>query len=229
MDAATINAKIYAGRAKAALRIGYDYSVFRPYDALDPLTVEVATTKAAFNAGDNRYGLPSLYGKPVWFADMDGRLIQPGDYLVRNEYPADVKFVAAMQSLLPIVTIDCNRSIRVTAPPAPTTSAVVNVQGYSGICDAVGEYTDVLGNNINGNFTGWPCSILLGKGSQASPVKLPSGAPKDYICQGLLPPSIPIALAPGMRMIDDLGCKYEIGTAELTDMGWRILAAEEHS
>lgn len=221
MDAATINARIYAGRAKAAQRIGYSYTVRRPTGAANPMPAPIATIPAAFNAGDNTYRMPNLYGKPVWFADLDGRQVQPGDYLIRTDLATDVYFIAVLQPLLPIIAIDCPRTIRITSPIAPS---AVGAVGYSGICDATGSSTDVLGTAANP----WPCSIILGKGTQGTKTNLPSSG-KEAGWQILLPPSVPVRIDAGMRILDDLGRKYDVVAAELTDLGWRIMAHEDHA
>lgn len=226
MDAATINQRIYAGRAKAAARIGYLYNVYRPVSAEVPIGLPIATINAAFNAADNKYRIPNLYGKPIWFADLDGRVVQPGDYLIRTTLSSDVYFIAGMQPLLPIIAIDCPRTVRITAPNA---TASVGAVGYSGLCDSDTSSTDVLGSGGSSNASPWPCSIVFGKGTQGTKTQIPSGAPKDYGWQILLPPSVPIQINPGMRLIDDLGRKYSVGAAELSDLGWRIIATEEHA
>lgn len=217
MDGATIQAKIYAGRAKAALRLGLDCGVFRPLVAGAALANQIATTKAAFNAGDNSYKTPNLPGDAIWYGDFDGRLTRPGDYLVRVA-DGQTYYIAGQQQLLPIVCIDCNRSIKITRENA---AAAVGAIGYSGNQQA--NETDVLG--ATGNF--WPCSILIGGKSNAG-VGLPAGV-KNVGWQILLPPSVPITIMAGDIATDDLGRRYAIEGAENTDLGWRINASEVHS
>lgn len=226
MDAATINDRIYAGRAKAATRIGYSFNVYRPEDAYTPIGLPIDTIPAAFNAGDNTYAKPNLYGHPIWFADLDGRRVQPGDYLVRADDPTEVYFIAAKQSLLPIIAIDCPRTVRITTP---VVAASVGAVGYSGICDADEESSDVLGSGGLANLSPWPCSITLGKGTQAVQTGLPSGSGKGLGWQVLLPPSAPVTITAGMRLIDDLGRNYDVAGAELSDLGWRLSAFEDHA
>jgi hypothetical protein len=82
MDAARIHAKIYAGRGKAALRLGLLYDVMRPVIAADPFTQKVARLNAAFNNTDNKYLKANHPGDPLWYGDLDGRQTLAGDYLV---------------------------------------------------------------------------------------------------------------------------------------------------
>jgi hypothetical protein len=217
MDGATIQAKIYAGRGKAALRMGRDCSVYRPLTATAPLGNLAATIKAAFNSGDSNYKAPNLPGDALWFADLDGRITQPGDYLIRV-FDGDTFYIANQQELLPIVVVECNRQLKITRE-VPVTA--VGAVGYSGMQPA--QETDVLGT------TGalWPCSILLGGRSQAA-LNLPADV-RQSGWRIMLPPSVPISIKSGDIATDDLGRRYAIEAAEQMDFGWRINAQEVHT
>jgi len=217
MDGATIQQRIYAGRGKAALRIGLAFNQFRPLSAASPLGNQIGTLLAAFNSGDSTYKTPNLPGDPIWYADLDGRLTQPGDYLVRISDGA-TWFVSAQQQLLPIVTIECNRSVRITRQ-LPVTE--VGAVGYGG--NAKPNEIDVLGNV--GAL--WPASILQGGRKQAG-VALPGGTAQAG-WKMFLPPSVPITITAADILTDDLGRRYVIDGAELSDMGWRITSNEVHS
>lgn len=228
MNGSQINAKIYAGRAKAALRLGLDYYQYRPVLASNPLTVSLRTMKAAFNNGDNAYKNPNLPGDAIWFGDFDGRLTVAGDYLVRVS-DGQTYFISSQQPLLPIVCVDCNRSVRLTRAAPP--SASVGVVGYGGICDDPAESVDVLGTNPTSNagvFVGWPCSILFRKGKMRNPEALPSGTSEQTGWQIMLPLSVPIQIRTGDRVVDDLGRVFVVNGAEQSDLGWRIAAVEVH-
>lgn len=228
MNGEQIQAKIYAGRAKVALRLGLDYRVMRPNQAANPLSNQIAVFKAAFNAGDDIYRSADRAGNAVWHGDFDGRQTLPGDYLVRVS-DGQTYYIASQQQLLPIVCIDCNRNVRISRAAPLGAAGVVGVVGYSGICDAPGESIDVIGINPasnGGTFVGWPCSILFGGRSRTA-----IGLPGDVHNSGwriLLPPSVPGVLYAGDIVVDDLGKRYVIEGAELTDMGWRIDAQEGH-
>lgn len=217
MDAATIQAKIYAGRAKAAQRIGLDCNQFRPLSATAPLSNQVGTIKAAFNSGDSTYRAPNLPGDAIWYADLDGRLTVPGDYLVRI-VDGQIYYIAGQQQLLPIVVVECNRSLKITRQQAP---AAVGAVGYGG--DDPAQEVDVLGG-LGGL---WPASILFGGKSQQG-IGLPAGV-KNTGWRILLPPSVPITIKAADIVTDDLGRRYAIDGAELTDFGWRMNAQEVHA
>jgi hypothetical protein len=216
MDGPTIQARVYAGYAKAANVIGLPYQQYRPLAANAPLGNLVATIKAAFDSSPNyKFTTPNEYGDPTWFALINDASVQTGDYLIGN---GDVKFVAGKQFLLPVIVIDCNRTLKITRQQAQTTVGAV---GYGG--NVPSQEVDVLG--APGAF--WPASILFGGKSQAG-VGLPAGV-KNIGWRILLPPSVPITIKAGDIATDDLGRRYAIDGAELTDLGWRINAQEVHS
>jgi hypothetical protein len=215
MDAATIDAKIRQGRGKAALRIGYPCAVFRPVAIESPFSNQITVINAAFNAADNNYARPNLYGKPVWFGDFDARLTQAGDYLVRQT-DSTTYFIAAQQPLLPLVCVECPRSLFVSRQP---TAATQGVSGYSGLA----ALDDVLGNVD----TPWPASILLG-GRREAGTGLPSGV-SEAAWSILLPPSVPITILASDILTDDLGRRFAVQAAESSDLGWRMLCTEVHT
>lgn len=243
MDAAKINAKIYAGRGRAAQRLGYDFCVFRPKTAANPFSYHVRNIKAAFNATDNAYKRPNLYGTNVWFADLNGNLTCSGDYLKRLGR-SETYFIAEQQSLLPIVAVECNRIIRIlgAAVPVPAQTVpgsvsvpAINALPYAGQCLSAGATVDVVGSTVfvgTGNMPdggmGWPCSILFAKGMVRSTVGLPTSPDKNEGWMMLLPPSLPVVIRPGMVVLDDLGMRYKVNGAELTSLGWQVKLVDEH-
>lgn len=217
MDAAKLQDRIYAGYAKAAKRIGYVYDVYRPAAAADPLTAKVASLNASFSAQEWTYTRPNLPEKPYWYCLIDGRQTQVGDYLVRGD---TVYFIGGMQDNLPILAVGCNRRVWVTRPPAQT--GVGNV-GYSGLCAGDDEF--VLGSP--GGAGGWPCAELFG-GRTRSHESLPASG-DEHGFRIWLPVSVPIVLASGDILIDDLGRRFSIGGAERSEQMWRLDLTEVHA
>lgn len=220
MDGATIQQRILAGRGKAAQRIGLSCAQFRPLTAAAPLGNQVGTVLAAFNAGDNTYAKPNLPGDPIWFADLDGRVTQAGDYLVRAADGA-TWFIASQQQLLPIVVIECNRQMQIVRQ-APVTE--VGAVGYGGLTTA----TEVPILGAPGAL--WPASILFGGRKAPTGTGLPAGTGQAG-WKVMLPPSVPgsVVIAAGDIMVDDLGRRYIIDGAELNDQGWRLTANDNHT
>lgn len=215
MDGATLQDRIYRGRGRVATYIGLPCNVYRPTDAAVPLGNPIAQINVALNAADANYLKANLYGKPVWYADCDGRQTRPGDYLVRVT-DNRVWFIAAQQQLLPIVAIDCNATVRVQRQPASTT---FGASPYSGLVAPV----DVLGTEA----TPWPASILLG-GRALPAVGLPADV-KESGWRILLPPSVPITIKAGDLMTDDKARRFAVESAERSDLGWRLTVNEAHA
>lgn len=230
MDAAKIHAKIYAGRGKAALRLGLLYDVMRPVIAADPFTQKITQLNAAFNNTDNKYLKANHPGDPLWYGDLDGRVTQPGDYLVGKE---SLYFIAAQQQLLPIICVECNRTVRMTRAVTPTPESSennVSVLPYSGQCQSPAESEDALGTRpgAGGPAIGWPASVLFGKGKLRNNTALKAGTSEQLGWQIMLPLSVPVVFHPGDRLVDDLGNIFSVSGAELSDTGWRIQAIEVH-
>jgi hypothetical protein len=218
MDGATLQAKIYNGYAKAAQIIGLTFNLYRPLSAGSPLGNLVGTLKAALDSGPAySFKSPNEYGDPTWFALINDATAQTGDYLVNAN---GTYFIAGKQFLLPVIVVECNRSVRISRQ---TMSSAVGAVGYSGTT-AAGE-TNILG--AAGNL--WPASIMFGGKAQGA-----IGLPADSKQSGwriLLPPSVPggVVLTASDIVTDDIGRRYVIDGAELTDLGWRINANELHT
>lgn len=218
MDGATLQAKIYRGYAKAAQKIGQSFNLFRPLSAAAPLGNQVGTVSAALDSAPS-YGFksPNEYGDPTWFALVDDATTQTGDYLINA---SGTYFIAGKQFLLPVIAVECNRSVRISRQ---TTSSAVGAVGYSGVTAAAESI--ILG--APGAL--WPASILFG-GKQQAGLGLPAGG-KQSGWRILLPVSVPasVILTASDIVSDDLGRRYVIDGAELTDLGWRVNANELHT
>lgn len=215
MDGLTLQDRIFYGRGKVAQHIGLPCDVYRPNNATAPLSNQVTRLNVALNAADSKYTKPNLYNKPVFYADLDGRQTQPGDYLVRVSDGA-MFFIAAQQPLLPIVAISCNAQVIVRRQAASTT---VGAGPYSGIVNPA----TILGTVD----TPWPASILLGGRALAA-----AGLPADVKESGwriLLPPSVPLTIESDDRLEDERGRGFWVESAELTDLGWRLTVNEAHA
>lgn len=180
-----------------------------------PFSNLIGSIYAAFNAADESYAKPNLYGKPVWFADLDGRYAQPGDYLVRVP-DGDTWFIADLQQNLPIVAIECNARISVQRQSVSTTCGELP---YSGLQNP----SDILGNSDSR----WPASILMG-GRALGAIGLPADV-KEGGWRILLPPSIPRPIQSGDLITDDLDRRFAVESAELTGLGWRLTVNEVHA
>lgn len=216
MDGATLQGKIYRGYAKAAQKIGQSYNLFRPVSAAAPLGNQVGTVTAALDSAPS-YGFkaPNEYGDATWFALVDDATTQAGDYLING---SGAYFIAGKQFLLPVIVVECNRSLRISRQAV---QGGVGAVGYGGLTGANESVVLGAANAL------WPASILLGGRSQKPDTKLPSDA-KQAGWRLLLPPSVPVVIMAGDIAQDDLGRRYMVDAAELTDLGWRLSAQELH-
>ncbi len=212
MDGATLQARIYSGYAKAALRIGTTFSLYRPTTATNPIATPtlLGALLASFNAMDMKYGKPNPYGKPMWYCLADGSQLQEGDYLVSADM---TYFIAAMQPLLPILAVDCNRVVTAFRPQQQTGVGAV---GYGG---NTAQNETVLAS-------GFPASILQGTKGERGDTKLPGDVRNPWWT--ILLPNIPggVVMRTDDVLTDDLGRRYTISSAEQTDLGWRLTALE---
>jgi len=216
MDGVTLQARIYKGYAIAAKKIGLPYSLYRPLTANAPLGNLINSINAAFSATpDYKFSKPNEYGDPVWVALLDDSTTITGDYVIGNN---EMYFIAGKQFLTPVLAIECNRTVKVIRYLEETAFGAVD---YS--AEVPSKEVEILGTT--GAY--WPASILFGGKSQKG-VNLPADT-KQAGWRVLLPPSVPVVLQYADIIVDDLGRRYVIEASELTDLGWRIAAVEQHT
>lgn len=212
MNVTTLQNKIYAGYAKAALRVGQSNAHYRPLSALNPISSgnKLANLYVSYNAQDMGYQKPSKYGNNVWYALLDGTQTLVGDYLVdpvNGDY-----FIAAMQQNLPILVVSCNAVINITRQHQQSSVGAV---GYGGSTLATESML----------MQQWPCSLLIGAGIAKTDGDLP-GDTKAMGVQILLPFFTGVILAMGDIVTDQIGRRFAITSAELSDLGWRLNATQ---
>lgn len=206
-DVFLIQDRIYYGYLQAAIRLGKDYDIYRSPTAIDPISPQnfVETQKASFNVAWS-YEKANSYGNSVWQTLIDGRVTQVGDYLV-NDTDEITFFIIGQQSLLPILSVECNETVSVRRP---NTAQGGGFNGYSAFLD--GEAT-LLMQNI-------PCSFLkngTGKDSKTLPTDFNQG---QFVI--LMPKLGDVDLQQGDFIYDRNNIRYGIINNELTDFGWRL-------
>ena len=159
----------------------------------------------SLNAEDMKYSKPNKYGKATWYALFDATSAQVGDYFSGD---GGTFFIAAMQLLLPILVVECNRVITVWRPQIET--------------GADGEYGGNTVANETALMTGWPCSILQGTKGEKNESNLPGDTRSPWWT--ILLPYGGVQILPNDIITDDLGIRYVVSSPELTDLGWRITA-----
>ena len=141
MTPAAIQAKIYAGYAKAASIIGLTFSVYRPNTVANSTPLASGNLVASLPAQMTVNSSGANFNKPggdedyFWQCMADGRLLKVGDYLVNAT--AGTFFITAMQPLLPLLAVKCNNVISIKRAIANQFDSIgsvsVGAQPYSGV------------------------------------------------------------------------------------------------
>lgn len=217
MDAAAIQAKVYAGYGKAASRVGFTFAIYRPTaDAQSPITPgnKIGSVPAAFTQTGSGFNFekPGVDKNALYNGLFDATTVAVGDYLVCDGQP--IYFVAQLQHIAPPLCVRCNRAVTVVAP-GPAVSGFGKQAPYAG-STAANEQPEV---------GGWPASILLEARGRQNEVALPLDSPSPFFAI-LLPPTLTTDVRSGMTVRDDNGRRYLIAGSELSDYGWRLTAQQ---
>ena len=214
--AAAIQAAINAGYATAASILGVPFQVYRPTGNANPIAPAnlFATLPATFAAGKTlKFAAASGYASPTWTALVDGSITRPGDYLVEvfpqpgSSGPREF-FIAAQQPLLPILAIECNAVLTVSRP-GPAVD-----EGFGSI--AYGDAGPPTPEMVS-----FPASLLAGTKGEAASDGLPRDSRQPWYA--VLFPAIPgIEVRTDDEITDARGYRYEVSSAELTDLGWKL-------
>ena len=203
--------RIHKALNAAARAVGADTDAYRPTGISEPLAPvnRYLRLRAAFTAMDGRFAHPNRYGDALWYGLFDAAYTQPGDYLVQD---ASVWFIAAQQRLLPVLCVQTNRVVSFWRPAAPSSTGV---NDYGGVTTATNSPL----------LTDWPASVLGASGQGRPDTGLPSDSSIPYWT--VLVPAFPgVILHPSDLMTDDIGRSAVVAAAELTDLGWRIIAKQ---
>lgn len=221
MDGPTLQGKVYGGYAKAALRVGLPYGIYRPTIAASPLASGnlISTTNAAFTVHSSsgfNFDKPRDYEKATFHALLDGTQTKVGDFLVSAGNPGPF-FIAGMDPLVPLLAILCNRVVTV-ATPGPSGFTPGYSATYAGTIGAPSQ------TNEAPIVTAWPAAILQGARSVSDKI-LPGDVGRGMWT--VLLSAYPGASIRGGDIIsDDIGNRYVVRTSELTSLGWRLAAQQ---
>lgn len=208
MDANYLNDRIAWANNQVARRIGTQMDAYRPAGCDDPLAPRNRFLRlpVAFTASPGNFNQTNGYGSATCYAHFDSAYTQPGDYLVA---PDHIVFVAAQESLQPVLCVRTNRVLTILRPAAPN---AIGSNSYGGLVPV--NSTPVIRN--------WPASVL-GMATAGMPL---TGLPLDVTLPQwtvLLPNSGGIAPAPSDLVQDDRGMRAVIVSAEISALGWRMI------
>jgi hypothetical protein len=205
MDVFHLQDRLYWGLNRAANILGRLTDAYRVHGVSEPLarSNRYLQMKAAFSRADGNFDQPLGYGVALWRGFFDASYTRVGDYLVQGD---DVWFVAAQQSLLPVLCVKANRVISITRKVIPTTGTSSDSASLNSTINVISQ---------------WPAS-LLGTGTEGkSPTRLPGDTPISSVI-ALLPSTHEQILRPTDIMTDEQGTTGIIVGAELSDLGWRL-------
>ena len=211
MDAVCLQDRISRSRGTAARRIGALTDAFRPSSTSNPVAMKnrYLRLSAAFTAPDGRFVHPNAYGAPLWHGVFDDAYTRPGDYLVQR---GGTWFIAAQQPLLPVL---CVRADRIVSFARPAAAVRIGINSYGGVSRA--DATPLL--------TRWPASVLTTAMGGRPSADLPADS-ETASWTVLLPFGGGVVLRQSDLMSDDLGRLGVVASAELTDLGWRLVVKQ---
>ncbi len=199
--------------------IGAWCDVYRPTTAEQPLNGRnhLMRLSAAFLPLDGRTRAPVTHGHVIWQGVFDAAYTSPGDFIVRNaSRPGALDgatfFIAAQQPLLPSLCVRTSATIQAVRSIVSNTAGAADYGGAGALTS-----TTILSD--------WPASIVHATGTGLNPLDLPATvAPGSW---ELLFPTVPgLVLRTNDRISDDIGRSALVTAAELSDLGWRVIAKE---
>jgi hypothetical protein len=205
MSADRLRDRVHWGLNRVANILGCSTDVYRPNGMSEPLerSNRYIRLNAAFSRVDGNFKLAVGYGIPVWQGYFDAAYTRVGDYLVQGER---IWFIAAQDSLLPILCVRTTRVISISRQLTPAMSDVHDPSNYH-------STMDVLSN--------WPASVL-GTGTEGKPsAQLPGDTPVPNSTV-LLPAIHNQTVLPADIVTDEFNTRSIVIAAELSSLGWRL-------
>ena len=218
MDAATLQARIWSGYGKAATRIGYQFSIYRPTTISNPMAlgnIVGSPINAAFtvNSSSFNFGKAGAYKDNLWNGLFDATAVHVGDYLYNSTH--GTYFVIALQDTLPPLCVKCNNTLSVVRAAGPS---ALGIGGYSGA--APGTETAVV--------TTWPANLIFDARGRNTGAALPMDEQNPFFI-ALLPAFSGADIRPSDIMTDNNSPtrRYIVAASELSSFGWRLMV--QHS
>jgi hypothetical protein len=212
MDGERLQSLIYRRQARGAAKAGRHFDVLRAIDAFNPLNHVPLVQRLPVLLGANAaFTTFNKYGNPLWYAYFDATRTQPMDILSDAGGEGGTYYIAAQQHLAPIMVVEAPRTVDVLVPYQQSSAGYIPTYGG----DTAAQETIIMGQ--------WPASILQGTKGEKSDTSLPDGIRNPW-WSILLPVFDGIVIDSSFIIRDDLGRRFVVSSAELTDLGWRITA-----
>lgn len=214
MDAARLQAKVWAGYGKSAQRVGYSFTIYRPQAATaaivsgnvvgQPINAAFTPRSSGFN-----FQITSDYLKPLFHGLFDATGVNVGDYLVCDGH--GTYFVIAKPDLAPNLCVECNNVISIVRPQEASAPGLQPT--YIGATAG----TDVA------VITSWPASMIYDARGKSTGAQLPMDEVAPYF--NLLLPALPagVEIRPSDIVTDNLDRRYTVASSEFSPLGWRVV------
>lgn len=211
MDGTLLQTKIYKGFGIAAQKVGIAFNQYRATTPTQPLNSAnmIGIQKVSTNVSWS-YTKSNKFANAVYQMIVDGNKVQKFDIFTG----VATYYICAMEPLQPILAVKCNSVMTLKRPTQPIGSGQV---GYGGYLD---QTSTIIMTEI-------PVSILEGTKGQNNEVKIPTDVKVPW--WKILMPDFDngaTQILSGDIMTDDNGLRFEISSAEHTDMGWRLTAGQ---
>jgi hypothetical protein len=205
MDANHLQDRVYWGLNRIANIMGRETDAYRSTGPVNPIerSNRYLRLLAAFSRADGNFAQSVSYGAALWRGHFDASYSRVGDYLVQDD---KIWFIAAQQSLLPVLCVKTNHVISIARQTVPTTGSSSDPVNASSMTTIISQ---------------WPAS-LLGTGTEGKP---PTHLPGDTIIPNviaLLPSIHGQIVQPTDIITDENGSNSIVVAAELSDLGWRL-------
>lgn len=219
-----IQQKIFYGYAKAGLKLGATFGVYRSSTPINPINEEnfIVNLNASMSVSWD-YMKASKYGNSIFNCCIDAQdsnfpnCARVGDYLVPVEDTGghindkNTYFVQSLQLDLPPIAVSCNDIISIVRPNQSTDAGSVGYVGY-------------LPNTSDPVITNMPASILksgISNGRSYDQTRLPTDT-KEPMWQILIPNLGNVEIRVGDIVTDQFNEDFVVMINELTDLGWRL-------
>lgn len=215
MDAARLQAKVYAGYGKSAQRIGYAFTVYRPTTsspAIAPGNIVGSPINATFTPRSSgfKFDITSDYTKPLFHGMFDATNVQVGDYLTAAGH--GTYFVIEKPDQAPLLCVQCNNVVSIIRAAS---SSSPGKQPYMGVSPST--ETTILSS--------WPASVIYDARGRSSGAQLPMDEMNPYFFV-LLPALAGLDIRPSDIITDanSPARHYIVASSEKSPLGWRINA-----
>lgn len=208
MDARYLEDRIAWANNLTARRIGVETDAFRPNGPSNPLSTRNRYLRlhVAFSATPSGFSQTAAHGNALCYGHFDAAYTKPGDYLVQG---SGTFFVAAQESLQPVLCVRTNRALTIKRPVAP---AGIGGNAYGGLTQ---DGTTLV-------LRDWPASVLGMATSGTSHIGLPMDMSLPQ-WTALLPPLSDVTIAAADLVEDEAGMRGIIVSAERSFLGWRMI------